>query len=309
MSLVAEVLRRFDERGVEYCHWKSNDHLDGRADRRHRPRHPRRPGRDRRRLRDLRRARLSAGPRSRTPATTSASRTSSASTARRTAWCTSTCTTGFPAASGTTSDSDCRGSGSCSRPACATRPPGCGSPRRPVEVVLLLTRYALKLRGRDIARGAHGPGGRAGVPHGAAPPTRRCSRRPSGCSARAGRDAIGRVLADGVDVKSLHRLRPRRAPRARVAGELPGPGRVRPPDEPRGRVGAAGHLAQGRAAPGAEGAGRHRRRTARGVRRAATARASRRWSARPARCSLRSSTSTPCTSAPATARRRWCASR
>src|SRR6476469_11257559 len=26
-----------------------------------------------------------------------------------------------------------------------------------VEVVLLLTRYALKLRGRDIARGAHGP--------------------------------------------------------------------------------------------------------------------------------------------------------
>ncbi len=28
MSLVMEVLRRFDERGVAYCHWKSNDHLD-----------------------------------------------------------------------------------------------------------------------------------------------------------------------------------------------------------------------------------------------------------------------------------------
>ncbi len=27
MSLVMEVLRRFDERGVAYCHWKSNDHL------------------------------------------------------------------------------------------------------------------------------------------------------------------------------------------------------------------------------------------------------------------------------------------
>ena len=27
MSLVMEVLRRFDERGVTYCHWKSNDHL------------------------------------------------------------------------------------------------------------------------------------------------------------------------------------------------------------------------------------------------------------------------------------------
>ncbi len=28
MSLVMEVLCRFDERGVAYCHWKSNDHLD-----------------------------------------------------------------------------------------------------------------------------------------------------------------------------------------------------------------------------------------------------------------------------------------
>lgn len=28
MSLVLEVLRRFDERGVAYCHWKSNDHLE-----------------------------------------------------------------------------------------------------------------------------------------------------------------------------------------------------------------------------------------------------------------------------------------
>ena len=28
MTLVMEVLRRFDERGVAYCHWKSNDHLD-----------------------------------------------------------------------------------------------------------------------------------------------------------------------------------------------------------------------------------------------------------------------------------------
>lgn len=28
MSLVMEVLRRFDERGVAYCHWKSNDHLE-----------------------------------------------------------------------------------------------------------------------------------------------------------------------------------------------------------------------------------------------------------------------------------------
>ena len=28
MSLVMEVLRRFDDRGVAYCHWKSNDHLD-----------------------------------------------------------------------------------------------------------------------------------------------------------------------------------------------------------------------------------------------------------------------------------------
>lgn len=27
MSLVTEVLRRFDDRGVVYCHWKSNDHL------------------------------------------------------------------------------------------------------------------------------------------------------------------------------------------------------------------------------------------------------------------------------------------
>lgn len=28
MSLVLEVTRRFDDRGVAYCHWKSNDHLD-----------------------------------------------------------------------------------------------------------------------------------------------------------------------------------------------------------------------------------------------------------------------------------------
>ena len=27
MSLVMEVLRRLDDRGVAYCHWKSNDHL------------------------------------------------------------------------------------------------------------------------------------------------------------------------------------------------------------------------------------------------------------------------------------------
>ena len=27
MSLVTEVLRRLDDRGVAYCHWKSNDHL------------------------------------------------------------------------------------------------------------------------------------------------------------------------------------------------------------------------------------------------------------------------------------------
>src|SRR4051812_33103794 len=28
VSLVMEVLRRLDDRGVAYCHWKSNDHLD-----------------------------------------------------------------------------------------------------------------------------------------------------------------------------------------------------------------------------------------------------------------------------------------
>jgi len=75
-----------------------------------------------------------------------------------------------------------------------------------VEVVLLLTRYALKLRGRDIARGAHGPGAELAF-----------------LMARTDRDAVlatteqllgpravgavARCLDDGPSTSALYRLR------------------------------------------------------------------------------------------------------
>ncbi|MGZ4677001.1 MAG: hypothetical protein ACXV8Y_10775 [Acidimicrobiia bacterium] len=76
----------------------------------------------------------------------------------------------------------------------------------PVEVVLLLTRYALKLRGRDIARGASGPESELAflMARTDRPEVLAVAERLLGVR---GRVAIARVLDEGVDVRALHRLR------------------------------------------------------------------------------------------------------
>lgn len=75
-----------------------------------------------------------------------------------------------------------------------------------VEVVLLLTRYALKLRGRDIVRGAHGPEGE--LEYLMARTTRdevlEVAERLLGAR---GRTAVERSLEEGLDARQLHRLR------------------------------------------------------------------------------------------------------
>lgn len=205
MSLVAEVLRRFDERGVEYCHWKSNDHLDAAltADtdldilvdplaiddaygvfaelgcRRGRVANARNDigledflGIDRETNRMVHfhvHYRIPGGERH--------------NKRFRLPW---------------------------ERVVLETRvrddATGVWITAPPVEVVLLLTRYALKLRGRDVARGAKGPEGELAFLM-----ARTTNDEVLGAAERLlgprGRVAIGRVLAEGVDVSSLHRLR------------------------------------------------------------------------------------------------------
>jgi len=306
VSLVMEVLRRLDDRGVAYCHWKSNDHLD---------------------------AALSADTDLDIlvdPAGIDALYTVFAELAcRRGRVANARNDVGLEDFLGVDDESGSmvhfhvhyripggerhnkRFRIPWERTVLETRvrdESGVWVTAPDVEVVLLLTRYALKLRGRDIARGAHGPDAELAflMDRTDRDAVLATTRRLLGDRAVP---AVADVLAAGpVDAGAVPAA-PDRAARARFADQLARSRGLHPPYEPGGRVGDAGDLPQGRAAAGAEGAGRHRWRAPRGLRRLRRLGEVDDGRRDPARSSRRSSTCTRCTSARATARRRSCASR